>query len=170
MSMNVIKVRGFEPQLGENVFVADNARIIGAVVLGDNSSVWFNVTIRGDVMPIEIGKETNIQDGAIIHGTWGKAGVQIGDRVTIGHLAMLHGCRIGTRCLIGMSATLMDQVEIGEYSIVAAGSVVTQGSVFPPRSLIVGSPAKFKRELTDDELKFLDQSADNYLLYKTWYE
>lgn len=169
-SNQIISVRGFEPQIGKEVFIADNARVIGAVVLGDRSTVWYNVTIRGDVMPIEIGSETNVQDGAVIHGTFGKAGVRIGHRVTIGHLAMLHGCSIGDRCLIGMSSTIMDQAEIGEQSIVAAGSVVTQGSVFPPRSLIMGSPAKVKRTLTDEEIQFLDKSADNYLLYKTWYE
>lgn len=165
-----VPVRGFEMQIGEDVYVADNARIIGAVVIGDRSSVWYNVTIRGDVMPIVIGSETNIQDGAVLHGTFGKAGVRIGNRVTVGHLAMLHGCTIGDRCLIGMSSVVMDQTEIGEFSIVAAGSVVTQGSVFPPRSLIMGSPAKVKRSLTDEEVAFLDKSADNYLLYKTWYE
>lgn len=170
MNPQILRVRGFEPQIAPDVFIADNARIIGAVVIGEKSSIWFNVTIRGDVMPIVIGKETNIQDGAVIHGTFGKAGVQIGDRVTVGHLAMLHGCEIGRCTLIGMSSTIMDQVSIGEYSIVGAGSVVTQGSVFPPRSLIVGSPARVKRELTEEEIRFLDQSADNYLLYKTWYE
>lgn len=166
----LISLRGKSPLLGENVFIADNARVIGDVQIGAGSSIWFNVTIRGDVMPIEIGKEVNIQDGSVIHGTFKKCGTVIGDRSTIGHLVMLHGCRIGAKCLIGMGSILMDQSIIGEQSIVAAGSLVTEGSQFPPRSLIMGSPARVKRELTEKEIQFLDQSADNYLLYKSWYE
>ncbi len=163
-------VRGFVPQIGENVFVADNARIIGDVQIGSGSSIWYSVTLRGDVMPIKIGNETNIQDGSVLHGTYGKVGCVLGDRVTIGHLAMLHGCEIGNSCLIGMGSILMDGSQIGEQSIVAAGSLVTEGSVFPPRSLIMGRPAVRKRELTDEELKRLEYSADNYLEYMKWYK
>ncbi len=166
----LIPLRGKTPQIAEKVFIADNARLIGDVTVGAGSSIWFNVTLRGDVMPIVVGREVNIQDGSVVHGTFQKCGTVIEDRVTIGHLVMLHGCRIGARCLIGMGSILMDQCEIGEQSIVAAGSLVTEGSVFPPRSLIVGSPAKVKRPLTEKEIQFLDQSADNYLLYKSWYK
>jgi carbonic anhydrase/acetyltransferase-like protein (isoleucine patch superfamily) len=168
--MTQISVRGFTPEINEDVFVADNARIIGDVKIGAKSSVWYNVTIRGDVMPIRIGKEANIQDGSVLHGTYQKFGCNIEDRVTIGHLVMLHGCTIGRECLIGMGSIIMDGAEIGEQSIVGAGSLVTEGSKFPPRSLILGRPAKVKRELTEEELKALKYSADNYLLYKTWYE
>lgn len=166
----LIPLRGKAPQISEKVFIADNARLIGDVKVGAGSSIWFNVTLRGDVMPIVVGREVNIQDGSVVHGTFQKCGTVIEDRVTIGHLVMLHGCRIGAKCLIGMGSILMDQCEIGEQSIVAAGSLVTEGSIFPPRSLIVGSPAKVKRPLTEKEIQFLDQSADNYLLYKSWYE
>lgn len=168
--MPLIPARGKTPKIGEDVFVAEGAQIIGDVHIGDRSSVWFNTTLRGDVMPIVIGAETNIQDGSVLHGTYGKYGCEIGDRVTIGHSVILHGCKIGTRCLIGMGSILMDGAEIGEFSVVGAGSLVTEGKKFPPRSLIVGRPAAVKRPLNDDELKFLEQSADNYLLYKTWYK
>lgn len=170
MSNQLIRpVRGFNPEIHSRCFVAPNAAIIGDVKIAEKSSIWYNVTIRGDVMPIRIGKETNIQDGTVIHGTFGKYGTTIHDRVTVGHLAMLHGCEIGSRCLIGMGAIIMDGCQIGEQSVVGAGSLVTEGSKFPPRSLILGSPAKVKRELTAEEIAFLDQSADNYLLYSSWY-
>ncbi len=167
--MAIITARGFTPRLGEDVFVAEGAQIIANVEIGDRSSIWFNTILRGDVMPIRIGQGTNIQDGSVLHGTFGKFACEVGDRVTIGHSVILHGCKIGTRCLIGMGSIVMDGAEIGEYSVVGAGSLVTEGKKFPPRSLIVGRPAVFKRELTEDELKFLEQSADNYLMYKTWY-
>ena len=168
-SSSLILARGKNPIVGADVFIADNARIIGDVQISDRSSIWYNVTIRGDVMPITIGKETNIQDGSVLHGTYGKFGCEISDRVTIGHSVVLHGCKINQRCLIGMGSIVMDGAEIGEYSVVGAGSLVTEGKKFEPCSLIVGRPAVFKRKLTEEEIKFLDQSADNYLLYKSWY-
>lgn len=168
--MALHEARGYKPELAENVFVADGAQIIGAVKIGEGSSVWFNTTLRGDVMPITIGRETNIQDGSVLHGTFGKFACEIGDRVTVGHSVILHGCKIGNACLIGMGSIVMDGAEIGERSVVGAGSLVTEGKKFPPGSLIVGRPAVFKRTLTDEELKFLEQSADNYLLYKSWYK
>ena len=168
--MTNISVRGFTPEVSEDVFVADNARIIGDVKIGSRSSIWYNVTIRGDVMPVRIGKEANIQDGSVLHGTYQKFGCNVEDRVTIGHLVMLHGCTIGRESLIGMGSIVMDGAEIGEQCIVGAGSLVTEGSKFPPRSLIMGRPAKVKRPLSEEEIKALSYSADNYLLYKTWYE
>lgn len=144
--------------------------MIGDVHLAEGSSIWFNCTLRGDVMPIKIGRETNIQDGSTLHGTYGKFACEVGDRVTIGHNVVLHGCKIGTRCLVGMGSIVMDGAEIGEFSMVGAGSLVTEGKKFPPRSLIMGRPAVLKRPLNEQELKFLEQSADNYLLYKTWYK
>ena len=168
--MAIIEARGFKPEIEKDVFVADGAQIIGNVKIGEGSSVWFNTTLRGDVMPITIGRETNIQDGSVLHGTYGKYACEVGDRVTIGHTVILHGCKIGTRCLIGMGSIVMDGAEIGGHSVVGAGSLVTEGKKFPPRSLIVGRPAVVKRPLNEEELKFLEQSADNYLLYKTWYK
>lgn len=166
----LISIRGFTPEVAKDVFLAENSSVIGDVKIGEGSSIWYNVTIRGDVAPIRIGKETNIQDGAVLHGTFEKCGATLGDRVTVGHLAMLHGCTIGRGCLIGMGSIVMDQAVIGEYSLVGAGSLVTEGSEFPARSLIVGRPAKVKRALTDEEVQLLEKSADNYLLYKSWYE
>jgi len=157
------------PRLGQDVFVAEGARIIGDVELGDKSSVWFNVVIRGDVAPLRIGSETNIQDNTVIHGTWNKAAVSIGDRVTVGHSAILHGCTIGHQCLIGMGSIIMDGAVIGDHCIVGAGSLVTEGSVFPSGMLILGRPAKAIRPLSERELEFLPRSAAHYITYTSWY-
>lgn len=165
----VISVRGFTPKIHPSVLVFPNATIIGDVEIGAKSSIWSHVTIRGDVFAIRIGKETNVQDGTVIHGTYGKCGTTLHDRVTIGHLVMLHGCEIGRGTLVGMGSIVMDGAKVGEHCLVGAGSLITEGSVFPPRSLIVGRPAKVKRELTAEEVALLEQSADNYLLYSTWY-
>lgn len=167
--MPVVSVRGFTPKIAESCFVAEGSAIIGNVEIGEKSSIWYNTVLRGDVNHINIGKEVNIQDGAVIHGTYEKFGTTLHDRVTIGHLAMLHGCVVGRGTLVGMHSVVMDGVEIGENCLVGAGSLVTEGSKFPPRSLIIGRPAKVKRELTAEEVKSLEQSADNYLLYSTWY-
>jgi len=165
----LIKCQNKEPQVGQDVFVADGAKVIGEVEIGAKSSVWFNVVIRGDVAPIRIGTETNIQDNAVIHGTWNKAAVTIGKRVTIGHSAILHGCTIEDQCLIGMGSIVMDGAKIRENSIVAAGSLVTEGSEFPSGMLILGRPAKAVRPLTKEELAFLPKSASNYITYTSWY-
>jgi carbonic anhydrase/acetyltransferase-like protein (isoleucine patch superfamily) len=140
------------------------------VEMGENCSIWFNAVIRGDVMPIRIGKETNIQDGSVVHGTYKKCGTTIGERVTVGHGVILHGCDIGDRVLIGMGAIIMDKAKVSSDSIVAAGALITEDKVFPPGVLIVGRPAVVKRELTPEEKAFLNKSADNYLFYKKWYE
>ncbi len=167
---NIISARGFTPSIAKDSYIAPSAMVIGDVVLEAGTSVWFNSVIRGDVMPIRIGRESNVQDNCVLHGTFGKFGCTLEDRVTLGHSVILHGCHIGRESLIGMGSIVMDGAVIGEQSLVGAGSLVTEGSKFPPRSLIVGRPAKVKRPLTDEEIKSLSQSADNYLLYKTWYE
>ena len=156
--------------ISANVYCAPSAEIIGDVLIGEGSSIWFNVTLRGDVMPIRIGRETNIQDNTVLHGTYEEAACTLEDRVTIGHSVTLHGCTIRRGSLIGMGSIVMDNAEIGEHSLVAAGSLVTEGKKFPPRSLIVGRPALVKRPLTEEEVKNLELSADNYLMYKGWYE
>jgi carbonic anhydrase/acetyltransferase-like protein (isoleucine patch superfamily) len=171
MKNSIIKsVRGFTPEIDKDTFVAENAAIIGDVKIGKECSIWYNVTIRGDVMPIRIGDETNVQDGTVIHGTFDECGTTLHERVTIGHQVTLHGCEVHRGSLIGMGSTIMDRAVIGEHSLVGAGSLVTEGSQFPPKSLILGRPAKAKRQLTDEEVSNLEKSADNYLLYKTWYE
>lgn len=162
--------QGKKPTLSKNVFVADGAKIIGDVIIGEQSSIWFNAVLRGDVAPIRIGNKTNIQDNAVIHGTWNKAAASLGDEVTVGHSAVLHGCTIGNQCLIGMGAIVMDNASIGDQCVVGAGSLVTEGSSFPPRTLILGRPAKAVRPLTENELSFLPQSAANYMTYTSWYQ
>lgn len=157
------------PQIGKNVLVAPSADIIGDVRIGDRCSIWFNTTLRGDVMPIIIGDETNIQDGTVIHGTYKKCGAKIGRRVTVGHTVILHGCEVGDLCLIGMGSIVMDQAKIGERCVVGAGSLVTEDSEFPAGHLILGRPAVVKRPLKPEELKFLEQSANNYMEYASWY-
>ncbi len=168
--MPLIEARGEKPQISSDVYISESAQIVGAVFIGARSSVWCNTTLRADVMPIEIGYETNIQDNSVLHGTFGKYKCSVGNRVTIGHSVILHGCQVGDKCLIGMGSIIMDGAIISSQSIVGAGSLVTEGKVFPEKSLIMGRPAKFIRSLTEDEINFLEQSADNYLLYKTWYK
>jgi len=165
----ILALNGKSPQIGADTFVASSADIIGDVKIGRNSSVWYNVTIRGDVMPIVIGDESNIQDGTVIHGTYNKCGAVIGNQVTIGHTVVLHGCEIGDLVLVGMGSIIMDQAKIPSRSIVGAGSLVTENSSFPEGHLILGRPAKAVRPLNERELAFLPQSAKNYIEYKSWY-
>ncbi|MBI9105842.1 MAG: gamma carbonic anhydrase family protein [Spirochaetales bacterium] len=145
-------------------FIAWNADVSGDVVLGKESSVWFSAVIRGDIAPIRIGEATNIQDGAVCHISTGVP-LTLGDWVTVGHNAIVHSCTIGNHCLIGMGAILLDDSEIGDYSIIGAGSLVTKGKKFPPRSLIMGSPARLVRELTDEEIKEIDAAAERYVAH-----
>ncbi len=166
----ITSVLGFTPQITKDTFIAGSAEIIGNVEIGKSSSIWFHVTIRGDVGPIRIGEKTNIQDNSVIHGSFNKAFSVIGNQVTVGHGVILHGCRIDDLCLIGMGSIIMDNAHIGERSIVGAGSLVTENSVFEPGQLIMGRPAKAVRPLKPSELEFLPKSAENYVLYKSWYE
>ena len=163
-------VRGLTPKIDPTAFLAENAAILGDVEIGAKSSIWYQVSIRGDVMPIRIGRETNVQDNTVMHGTHGRFACTLHDRVTIGHSVILHGCEVKSGSLIGMGSVIMDGAVIGEHCLVGAGSLVTEGKKFPPKSLIVGRPGKFLRELTDEEVALLEQSADNYLLYSTWYK
>ena len=165
----IYPARGFKPEIGEGSYVAPSADLIGAVTLGKKCSIWFNCTLRGDVMPIQVGDETNIQDNTVIHGTFEKAAASIGSRVTVGHSVILHGCTIDDLCLIGMGSVIMDGAHIPARSVVGAGSLVTEGSKFESGWLILGRPAKAIRPLKEEELRFLDQSADNYIKYMSWY-
>ena len=157
------------PRIPDTCFIASNSTLVGDVALGENVSIWFQAVVRGDVMPIEIGEESNIQDGAIIHGTYQKAGTVLGKRVSVGHGAILHGCSVGDETLIGMGAILMDHSKVGKRCIIGAKSLVTEGTEIPDGHLALGSPAKVIRPLNEKELEFVAKSADNYLLYKTWY-
>ena len=146
---------GKAPKTGENVFIADNAAVIGDVSLGDGTSVWFGAAIRGDDMRIEVGNRSNIQDNATLH-----SGAVIGDGVTVGHNAIVHGCRICDNVLIGMGAIILDGAIIAEDSIVGAGALVTGNKTFPPKSLILGSPASVKRELSYTEIEAIQKNAE----------
>lgn len=152
---------GIMPEIDESVFVAESADIIGDVKIGKNSSIWYNTVLRGDEHVIRIGENTNIQDGTVIHVGWDVDTV-IGDNVTVGHNALVHGCKIGNNSLVGMGAIVLNGAEIGEYCMIAAGALVTQNKKFPDGVLIMGSPAKVVRELTDEEKQSLIKSADDY--------
>lgn len=151
------------PKLHESVFVADGAKIIGDVEIGELSSIWFNAVIRGDVNYIHIGSRTNIQDNSVLHVTANTAPLNVGSDVTIGHSAILHGCTIDDCCLIGMGSIIMDGVHIHKNSMVAAGAVVLEGFDVPEGTLVAGIPAKVKRVLTEEEKQSMRQSAINYV-------
>lgn len=153
------------PQLGKDVFVAPNAVVIGDVVLGDEASVWFGVTIRGDVFPIRIGARTNIQDGSVIHVTNDRSATTIGDDVTVGHMALLHGCTIGHRVLVGMGSIVLDDATVGDDAIIGAGSLVPPRMKIPPRVLVMGRPAKIIRELKDEDLVWTRAAGQLYVQY-----
>ena len=164
------------PKLGTNTWIAPSADVVGNVTMGRECSIWFGCVVRGDVHYISIGERTNIQDLSMIHVTHYKKEDMsdgnptiIGSDVTIGHRVMMHGCTIEDACLIGMSATILDGAVIGKESIVGAGSLVTKNKVFPPRSLIMGTPAKVVRELNDEEVKELYASATRYVNFKRDY-
>lgn len=161
--------KGISPRIASSAFVEASAQIIGDVEIGANSSVWFNCVLRGDCYHIRIGESTNIQDGTIIHVTQGRFATIIGNFVTVGHSVVLHGCTIADRCLIGIGAIVLDNVTIGEESFIAAGSLVTPGTVIPPRSMVMGSPAKIRRQVTDEEVARIDEHWEHYVAYKNQY-
>ncbi len=162
-SAQIISFDEKTPKLADGVFLAGGARLIGDLVIGKDSSVWFNVVIRADVHHIRIGERTNVQDNSTVHVTSNVAPCIIGNDVTIGHNAIVHACTVEDLCLIGMGAVVLDQAVIGKGSLVGAGALVTQGKKFPPYSLIVGSPAKVIRQLTDAEIEGLKDSAAHYV-------
>lgn len=165
----ILPYRGVWPRLHESVFVADGARIIGDVEIGVDSSVWFNAVVRGDVCPIRIGERTNVQDNVTLHVTHDTGPLSIGSRVTVGHNAVLHACTVRDETLIGMGAVLLDGCVIEERVLVAAGTVVRPGFVAPSGMLVAGIPAAVKRPLTEDELRNVLESPDNYARYVAAY-
>lgn len=170
--MALIKeVRGFTPQIGENAFLAENATIIGDVIMGNDCSVWFNAVLRGDVNSIRIGNRVNIQDGTVLHTLYQKSTVEIGDDVSIGHNVVIHGAKIENGALIGMGAIVLDHAVIGEGAIVAAGSVILSGTIVEPGSIYAGVPAKFVKKVDSDQAKEINQKiAKNYLMYSGWFK
>lgn len=161
--------RGRWPDIHPTAFVDQSAQVIGDVVVGETSSVWMNVVVRGDVHRIRIGRRSNIQDGTVVHVMRDTHPTTIGDEVTIGHGALIHGCTIEPRCLIGMGAIILNGALIGSDSIVAAGTLVTEGFVVPPRSLVMGSPGKVRRSLTGDEVASILDYAERYVTYRLDY-
>lgn len=151
------------PTVGNNVFIAENAAVIGDTVIGDESNIWFGCTVRGDVNDIRIGKRTNIQDNSVIHVTRKVSGTYIGDEVTVGHGAILHACTIGDQAFVGMGACILDEAVLEPRSMLAAGSLLTPRKVVPSGQLWGGAPARYMRDLTQEELDFFAISADNYV-------
>jgi len=165
----ILEYKGLSPQIDGSVFVAPGACVIGDVHIGEHSSLWFNVIVRGDVNFIRIGRRTNIQDGTVVHVTRKMHPTVIGDDVTVGHSVTLHGCTVHDGCLIGIGAIVLDGAVIGASSLVAAGSVVAPGMQVPPRSLVIGSPGRVKRTLTDEECGNILTISGNYVQYREDY-
>ncbi|MEZ5653861.1 MAG: gamma carbonic anhydrase family protein [Burkholderiaceae bacterium] len=160
--MTVYSVGQLLPQIDESAFLAPGCHVAGQVFIGGDSGIWFGVVIRGDNEPIRIGARSNVQENSVMHVDTGHP-LTVGDDVTIGHLAMLHGCTIGNGSLIGIKAVVMNGATIGEHSLIGAGALVTEGKQIPPRSLVMGAPGKVVRELTDAEVARLQLSADSYV-------
>ena len=167
--MIVREFEGKKPRIGERVFIAENAAVIGDVEIGNDCSIWFGTTIRGDVNLIRIGSRTNIQDNCTLHVTHKQWPTIVAEEVTIGHGAIVHGCTVHRGALIGMGSRVLDGAVIGESALVGAGALVPEGMKVPPRVLVVGVPARVKRPLTDEELTKLEQSWRNYVEYKEKY-
>ncbi len=170
--MSIIKsVRGFSPKFGKNCFLAENAVVVGDVILGDTCSIWFSAVLRGDVNSIRIGNNVNIQDNATLHTLYQKSIIEIGDNVSVGHNAVIHGAKINNNVLIGIGAIILDHVEIGENSIIAAGAMVKSGTKVEANSIYAGVPAKKIKYIEPEQTKeMINKIADNYSMYAGWYK
>jgi carbonic anhydrase/acetyltransferase-like protein (isoleucine patch superfamily) len=167
----ILPVRGIQPEIPESCFVAPNATIVGDVVMGESCSVWFNAVVRGDVNSIRMGNKVNIQDGACIHATYEKTKVHLGNNVSIGHNAIVHGCTVHDNVLIGMGAIVMDNVEIGSNTIIAAGAVVLENTKVEPGTIYAGVPAKKVKNISPDLIKGeIERIANNYTMYSSWFK
>ncbi|GAB4255514.1 MAG: gamma carbonic anhydrase family protein [Saprospiraceae bacterium] len=164
-------VRGFTPQYGNNCYFADNATIIGDVIMGDECSVWFQAVVRGDVNSIRMGNRVNVQDGAVIHGTYEKAATSIGNNVSIGHRALVHGCTIHDNVLVGMGAIVMDHTVVEENVLIAAGAVVLENSVLESGHIYAGVPAKKVKPIPPEVFRHnIERIAQNYVFYAGWFK
>ena len=170
--MALIKsVRGFTPEIGENCFLADNAVVIGDVKMGRDCSIWFNTVLRGDVNTIKLGNKVNIQDGSVLHTLYQKSTIEIGNNVSVGHNATIHGAKICDNVLVGMGATILDGAVIGENSIIAANALITSNTVVEPGSLYAGVPAKKIKDVSPEQTKeMINKISNNYLMYASWYK
>lgn len=162
--------QGTYPQIHPTAFIEESAQVIGDVSIGEESSVWFNAVVRGDCYYIRIGNRTNIQDGTVIHVTTGTHATVLEDEVTVGHNVTLHGCHVERGSLVGIGSIVMDAVRVGAQSLVAAGSLLTPGTQIPPRSLVMGAPARVKRRLTDEEVAGLEIFWKNYIEFTRAYK
>jgi len=169
MAAIILPVLDKYPSWGENCFIAPNATIVGDVTMGTNCSVWFNAVVRGDVNKITIGNESNIQDGAVIHATYQKAATSIGNRVSVGHNAIVHGCTLKDHVLVGMGAIVMDNVVVESYCIIAAGSVVLENTLCESGYIYAGTPAKKIKPITEEQRALLNKLPDNYMMYSDWF-
>lgn len=165
----ILPVNQVYPQIPANCFIAENATLVGDVILGENCSVWFNAVVRGDVNSIRIGSNSNIQDGAIIHCTYLKTATFIGDNVSVGHNAIIHGCTVKNNVLVGMGSIIMDNAIIEPYCIIAAGAVVLENTICESGYLYAGTPARKIKSITDKQRALLDQLPQNYNLYSSWF-
>lgn len=166
----ILPVKNITPQIGRDCFLAENATIAGDVVMGQQCSVWFTAVIRGDVNAVRIGDRTNIQDGAVIHCTYEKAATHIGNEVSIGHRAIVHGCTIQDNVLIGMGAIVMDNAVVQENCIIAAGAVVLEGTICESGHIYAGVPAKKVKKLSEEQIENMKKTAGNYIMYGSWFE
>ena len=167
----ILPVNGIEPSLGKNTFVAPNATIVGDVICGDDCSFWFNAVVRGDVNSIRMGNKVNIQDGAVIHCTYQKTKTILGNNVSVGHNAIVHGSLVHDNVLIGMGAIVMDNCEIGSNSIIAAGAVLTEGTIVPSGCIYAGVPAKKVKDISEELINGeINRIANNYLMYSGWFK
>ena len=167
----ILPVNGASPQLGNNCFVAENATIVGEVSCGNDCSFWFQSVVRGDVHYIKMGDKVNVQDGAILHCTYQKAPLNIGNNVSIGHRAIVHGCTVHDNVLIGMGAIVMDHAVIGANSIIAAGAIVLENTVVEPGSIYAGIPAKKVKDTDKEKFKdLIERISNNYVMYASWFK
>lgn len=166
---SILPVRGIHPQFGENCWFAPNATLVGDVTMGRDCTVWFNAVVRGDVHSITIGDRVNIQDGAVIHCTYQRFKTTVGSNVSIAHNAIVHGCTLEDKVLIGMGAIVMDGAVVGSGSIIAAGAIVTQNTVVPPGTIYAGNPARFLKNVTPELEEVFMRTANNYVMYAEWF-
>lgn len=166
----ILPVKGVYPQIGKDSFIAENATIVGDVVMGEACTVWFNAVIRGDVNAIRIGSKTNIQDGAVIHCTYQKAATTIGSNVSIGHRALVHGCTVEDNVLIGMGAIVMDHAVVQTNCLVAAGAIVLENTLCESGFIYAGIPARKVKALSEAQIAGMGKTADNYVLYGSWFK
>ena len=167
----ILPVKNIYPTIGDNCYLAPNATIVGDVVMGNDCSVWFNAVIRGDVNSIRMGNKVNVQDGAVIHCTYEKTKVFIGNNVSIGHNAIVHGCGIADNVLVGMGSILMDNVQVGSNTIIAAGAVVLENTIVESACIYAGVPAKKVKDISQELINGeIDRIANNYLMYSSWFK